>query len=61
MKRIRMINAFSGTEMWVAENRVDEYKSAGNKLAAENIDVIPPVVEKKAEKKQTIRRKKKED
>lgn len=61
MKRIRMINAFSGTEMWVAENRVDEYKAAGNKLAAENIDAIPPVVEKKAEKKQTIRRKKKED
>lgn len=32
-----MINALTGSEMWVAENRVDEYKAAGHKLAAEPV------------------------
>lgn len=30
-----MINKEFGNEMWVAENRVEEYKAAGHKLAAE--------------------------
>ena len=29
-----MINASFGNEMWVAEDRVEEYKAAGHKLAA---------------------------
>lgn len=33
---MRMINGFTGTEMWVADDRVDEYKAAGHKLAAES-------------------------
>ena len=31
---VRMINGRLGIEMWVAEDRVEEYKAAGHKLAA---------------------------
>ena len=31
---VKMINGLLGTEMWVAEERVEEYKAAGHKLAA---------------------------
>ena len=30
---VKMINGFYGNEMWVAEDRVEEYLKAGNKLA----------------------------
>lgn len=30
---VRFINKYTGTDMWVAEDRVEEYKSAGHKLA----------------------------
>ena len=33
---MKMINGFTGTEMWVADDRVDEYKAAGHKLAADS-------------------------
>ena len=33
---IKFINKVTGTEMWVAENRVDEYKAAGHKPAADD-------------------------
>ena len=39
---VRMINKFTKTEMWVADDRVDEYKAAGNVLAA---DLEKPKVE----------------
>lgn len=39
---IRMINKLTNTEMWVAENRVEEYKAAGHKLAASS-DAVPTV------------------
>lgn len=32
---VRMINCFTGTEFWVADDRVDEYKAAGHTLAAD--------------------------
>lgn len=32
---IRMIDKLSGTEIFVAENRVEEYLAAGHKLAVE--------------------------
>jgi len=32
---VKFINHFGG-EMWVADDRVDEYKAAGFKLAAEH-------------------------
>lgn len=31
---IKFINKLTGGEMWVAEDRVEEYKAAGHKLAA---------------------------
>ena len=49
---VKMINALFGGEMWVSEDRVDEYLAAGHKLA-----VRKPVVE--AKKKQPKKAKKK--
>lgn len=34
MKMVKMINALFNNEMWVAEDRVDEYIAAGHKPAA---------------------------
>lgn len=45
---IKFINKITGTEMWVADNRVEEYKAAGHKLVAEAVAVNP---EKKPVKK----------
>ena len=33
---VRMISAFTGATMWVAEERIDEYLAAGHRLA------VPP-------------------
>ncbi len=41
---IEFINKFTGTRMWVAEQRKDEYMAAGHKLAAD-ICVATNVVE----------------
>ena len=41
---VKMINAAFGNEMWVADNRVEEYMAAGHKLAAK------PPAEKPTEK-----------
>jgi hypothetical protein len=30
---VRFINKLTGTDMWVADDRVEEYKAAGHKLA----------------------------
>lgn len=30
---VRFINKYTGTDMWVADDRVEEYLSAGHKLA----------------------------
>lgn len=38
---VKFINAYTGTEMWVAENRVEEYKAAGHKLAAD-VETVKP-------------------
>lgn len=35
---IEFVNKMTGTRMWVADNRVDEYKAAGHTLAA---DITP--------------------
>lgn len=44
---IRFINRFTGNEMWVAEDRVEEYKAAGHKLAADNPKLITPTIKPK--------------
>ena len=46
---IRMIHSQFGTEMWVAEDRVEEYKAAGHKLAVS--DTKPAEKPKKTVKK----------
>lgn len=32
---VKFINKLTGSEMWVADDRVEEYKAAGHKPAAE--------------------------
>lgn len=39
---VKLINAVTGTEMWVSEDRVEEYKAAGHKPAAEPKAVKKP-------------------
>lgn len=34
MARVKMIDRRTGTNFWVTEERVEEYKAAGHKLAA---------------------------
>ena len=46
---IRMINAITGSTMWVHESRVEEYLAAGHKLAAP--PPPPPKAAKPAKKK----------
>lgn len=36
---VRMINVDFNNEMWVAENRVDEYLEAGHKLASDHVEI----------------------
>lgn len=62
---VKLINTFTGTEMWVADERQDEYIAAGHKLAAdpvskptEVVDEEPKkVVKKTTEKKATTKKK----
>lgn len=71
--RVKLINAVTGTEMWVADNRLDEYIAAGHRPAAvpeekpteepvkENVEVAPVQPEEISEepkKKKTASRKK---
>ena len=48
---VRMINCFTGAEFWVADDRVDEYKAAGHKLAA---DLEKPKSEEKQGEKPEV-------
>lgn len=38
---IRLVNAVTGTDMWVSEKRVEEYISKGHKLF-EDVPPAPP-------------------
>lgn len=48
--RVKMINGLTGSEMWVTEDRVEEYKAAGHKVAGEAAEKKEPA---KAKKKKT--------
>ena len=52
---VGFINAITGTEMWVADERVEEYKAAGHRLAAISSNATEPAKEpvKKTVKKTT--------
>lgn len=55
---VEFINAFTGTQMWVADERVEEYKAAGHKLAAEPSATTMPTEEpKKASTKKVATKK----
>lgn len=62
---VKLINAFTDTEMWVADERQDEYIAAGHKLAAapvskptEVVDEEPTKVVKKTTAKKATTKKK---
>lgn len=38
---VKFVNRITGNAMWVADNRVDEYKAAGHKLAAMPSTSVP--------------------
>lgn len=48
---VEFINGFTGTQMWVADERKEEYEAAGHKLAASPVVAKEPTVEKKPVKK----------
>ena len=48
---VKMINKHFGNEMLVAENRVEEYKAAGHKLAASDTDSAKDKPKRKTKKK----------
>ena len=52
---IKLINKFTGTEMYVAENRVEEYLAAGHKPAVV-VPKAPPLPKKPATKKATTKK-----
>ena len=45
---VKFINRLTGNEMWVSEDRTEEYKAAGHKLAA--ADPVSPQKPKKKTK-----------
>ena len=54
---VRFINKFTGTEMWVADDRVEEYKAAGHKPAALAFDpMVPAARPKKSPAKKTTKK-----
>lgn len=52
---IKFINSFTGTDMWVADDRKDEYLGAGHKLAPIETPSEKPA-KKEPEKKTTVKK-----
>lgn len=50
---VRMINGLTGTEMFVADDRVDEYLAAGNILAADSVTAKAEPVKEEPKKATT--------
>ena len=59
--KVKMINSLFGNVMWVAEDKVEEYKAAGHKLAASTLkpakEAEKPVSEELKEEKKSYKRK----
>lgn len=49
---VKMINALFGNEMYVSEDRVEEYVSAGHKLA----DAAPKTTKEKPKSRKTAKK-----
>lgn len=58
---VEMVNFLTKTQMWVADDRVEEYKAAGHVLAADPGKTTAEVEEVKETKKRTTRKKKSEE
>ena len=56
MGRVRFINRITNTEMWVTDERVEEYKAAGHTLAADDSIAKEPW-KKVEEPKKTVAKK----
>lgn len=56
---VEFINNHFGTRMWVAEDRIDEYKAAGHRLAASPVPTKtePEEVKEAKEVKKTSKKK----
>ena len=52
----KFINIFTNTEMWVTDERIEEYKAAGHILAAETPDVAKEPWKKVEVKKETTKK-----
>lgn len=48
---IKLINKVTNTPMWVADDRVEEYKAAGHKPAAEPLKPVEEEPAKKSRRK----------
>ena len=48
---VKFINKLTGSDMWVAEDRVEEYKAAGHELAAASDTKKKPAKKKASTKK----------
>ena len=48
---VKFINRLTGTEMWVAEDRAEEYKAAGHRLAAKSAEKPKKTPDRKTVKK----------
>lgn len=57
---VEMVNYLTKTQMWVADDRVEEYKAAGHWLAAEP-GTAPAEVEEVKETKKRTKKKKSEE
>ena len=51
-----LINAITNTQMWVADNRVDEYLAAGHKYPAVTVKPTEEKPKKEVSKKTTAKR-----
>lgn len=52
---IKLINRRTGSAFWVADERVEEYKVAGHKLAASSSTPQKPIEEESVEKEEEVK------
>lgn len=51
---VKFINRFTGTDMWVADERKEEYLGAGYELAPDKTPSVKP--KKEPEEKKTVKK-----
>lgn len=55
---VKLINKRTGSAFWVADERVEEYKAAGHKLAASSSATQKPIKEEPVEAKEEAKEEK---